>query len=230
MKVWQIRLKLYLLQDISVNRIQTAVTSFIDFSFRKNEHFIQMHKENIFKNYVYDLPYPIERDKVYKQGNVYTLTIRTIDARMAAHFLEVCANNYTKEMKGLTAEIRMIPKKHIDYIYNITTAVLKDELGYWRKYMTIDDFEDRLKINLIKKWNFLGGERIDENFLLCTFLEFKNNVPIAVEYKNIKLLGDKFLMHISNHPIAQDLAYMALGTGVLEMNSRGFGFVNYRWL
>lgn len=230
MKVWQIRLKLYFLRDISVNQIQTAVTSFIDFSFKENKYLIQRHNENAYKNYSFDLPYPIERDKMYKQGNIYTLTIRTIDANLASHFLEVCVNTYTPQIKGLTAEIRMIPQKHIDYIYNLTTAVMKNENGYWRKYMTAEDFENRLKINLIKKWNSFCGEKLDENFPLCTFLEFKNDIPIAVEYKNIKLLGDKFLMQISEHPTAQDLSYMALGTGILEMNSRGFGFVNYRWL
>ena len=29
--------------------------------------------------------------------------------------------------------------------------------------------------------------------------------------------------------MAQELAYMAMGTGVLEANSRGFGFVNDKW-
>ena len=37
-------------------------------------------------------------------------------------------------------------------------------------------------------------------------------------------------MHVADNEMAQKLAYLALGTGVLEMNSRGFGFVNYRWL
>jgi len=29
---------------------------------------------------------------------------------------------------------------------------------------------------------------------------------------------------------AQELAYMAIGTGIGEMNARGQGFVNFRWL
>ena len=36
--------------------------------------------------------------------------------------------------------------------------------------------------------------------------------------------------NISDDKLAQDLAYMALGTGLLEVNSRGAGFTNYRWL
>ena len=61
-------------------------------------------------------------------------------------------------------------------------------------------------------------------------LEFLNEGPIVMEYKNVKLLGDKVRLQIADNDSAQKLAYMSLGTGLLEMNSRGAGFVNYRWL
>ena len=61
-------------------------------------------------------------------------------------------------------------------------------------------------------------------------LEFLNQGPIVMEYKNVKLLGDKVRLQIADNDSAQKLAYMSLGTGLLEMNSRGAGFVNYRWL
>ena len=92
------------------------------------------------------------------------------------------------------------------------------------------DFEKRLKENLIKKYNNLSDEKLDEDFELYTGLEFKNRKPIANEYKGIKLLGDKVSLNISENKTAQDLAYMCLGTGLLEMNARGYGFCNYRWL
>ena len=96
--------------------------------------------------------------------------------------------------------------------------------------MSVSKFEERLKVNLIKKWNRFTGEQIDEDFPLFTTLEFLNRKPIAMNYKTVRLLGDKVRLQITEHETAQRLAYMALGTGVLEMNSRGAGFVNYRWL
>ena len=50
------------------------------------------------------------------------------------------------------------------------------------------------------------------------------------DYKNIHLLGDKISIEIAQNERAQKLAYLALGTGVLENNSRGFGFMNYEYL
>ena len=71
---------------------------------------------------------------------------------------------------------------------------------------------------------------MEEEFSLFTGVEFLNKCPVATEYKGIKLLGDKLRLHIADNTSAQSLAYMALGTGILEMNARGFGFVNYRWI
>lgn len=219
-----------MLQDIAVNQMQTKLTAFIDKGFGCNEKLLHMHEKNKYKNYCYDLPYPIEKDRVYKKGKIYTVTIRTIDPQLAKHFQEVCVNQYTNEIKGLTAEIRIIPKKRIEMLYTLTPVVLKDDKGYWRDHMSIEGFENRLKVNLIKKWNRFEDDKLQEDFQLCTLLEFLNDGPIGIEYKNIKLPGDKLRIQIADNENAQKLAFMSLGTGLLEMNSRGAGFVNYRWL
>lgn len=230
MQVYQIRIKLYMLTDVALNRIQTNLTAFIDKGFLENEELLQMHEENRFKNYCYDLPYPVEKDKIYKKGKIYTVTVRTIDSKLAKYFQEVCVNSYIDEVKGLTSEIRIIPKKVIDSLYTLTPVILKDDKGYWRKHMQLAEFENQLKVNLIKKWNSFTGEKLSEDFSLYTLLEFLNETPIPMEYKSIKLLGDKIRLQIADNETAQKLAYMALGTGLLSMNSRGAGYVNYRWL
>lgn len=230
MQVFQIRIKLYLLQDIPADQIQTRLTALIDKGFYLDEELSQTHEVNRFKNYCYDLPYPIEKDGQYKKGKIYTVTIRTIDGRMAEYFHEVCVNQFTAEMKALTAEIRILPKKAIQTLYTLTPAVVKDEKGYWRSHMSLAEYEKRLKNNLVKKWNYFQKDKMEEDFQLYTLLEFLNDKPIGMEYKNIRLLGDKLRLQMSDHEAAQNLAYMSLGTGILEMNSRGCGFVNYRWL
>lgn len=230
MNVYQIRIKLYFLKNIAVNEIREKLTAFIDKRFCIDQKLLKMHEENRYKGYVHDLPYPIEKDKIYKQGKVYTITIRTIDSELARYFHEVCVNSYTEEIKGLTAEIRILPKKIIESVYTLTPAVLKDEQGYWKDHMNLEQFGRRLTVNLIKKWNYFTGEKLSEDFSLYTLLELLNEGPIVAEYKGVKLLGDKIRLQIADNVSAQSLAYMALGTGICEMNSRGLGFLNYRWL
>lgn len=228
--IYTVRIKVYIIVDTPVEEIRGAVTEFLDSGLAVDPQFAELHKQNRYKYYCYDSLYPIEKDKVYKKNQIYTLTIRTLDANLAKYFSEYVVNTYTDKLKGLTAQVRVIPKKHIDVMYTLTPAILKCESGYWKDEMTVEQYEERLKANLIKKWNEFHGEKIQEDFELFTGVEFLSKCPVASQYKGIKLLGDKIRIHVADNEMAQKLAYMALGSGVLEMNSRGFGFVNYRWL
>lgn len=96
--------------------------------------------------------------------------------------------------------------------------------------MSLEEFEKRLKDNLIKKYKFFTGNDIDENLPLYNLIEFKNKVPVKMPYKSINLLGDKIVLEIAQNKQAQELAYLALGVGLLENNSRGFGFVNFKYM
>lgn len=229
-KTYAIRIKLYMLEDIGAEDIQTRVAEFIDSGLVAQEELAALHKENCFKYYCFDQPYPLEKDKVYRKDKIYTLTIRTTDQRLAKYFLDDLPNTYTIRLKGLTAQLRILPRKHIDVIYTLTPAILKCPSGYWKDEMNLEQYEERLKVNLIKKWNAFHGEKLEENFEFSKGIEFLNNGPIGCKYKGIRLLGDKIQVHIEDNKMAQELAYFALGTGVLENNARGSGFVNYRWL
>lgn len=230
MTVYNIRIKIYLIKDLPAEKVRGAVTEFLDSGLGADLKFAEFHKKNKYKYYSYDRLYPIEEDKVYKKDRIYTLTIRTLDINLAKYFAEYVVNTYTDKLKGLTAQVRIIPQKHIDVLYTLTPAILKCGSGYWKDEMTVEDYEERMKINLIKKWNEFHGEKIQEDFELFHGLEFLNKCPIADEYKGIKLLGDKIRVHVADNEMAQKLSYMALGSGLLEVNSRGYGFVNYRWL
>lgn len=230
MKVYEIKVKLFLLKDILINDIQSELAKFIDKSLAKEVEWLEFHNKNEFKNYCFDSMYPLATDRIYKSGNIYTLTIRTTNSRLADYFNTSLDNEYNSVIKGLTTEIRIIPKKIIEKIYSLTPLIIKDDSGYWKENLSLEEFENRIKSNLIKKYNQLNKTKIDEDFDLYTSLTFKNKKPCAVRCKNIKLLGDKISINISDDPIAQELAYMALGTGVCELNSRGSGFMSYRWL
>lgn len=228
--VYQIRLKLILLENIATNKIQEKITAFIDSGFKSDEKWITFHEQNKFKYYCYDQLYPVEKDKLYKKEKIYTLTIRTIDLELAKYFKLICVDNHTKEIKGLVAEIKVLPKKLLKTVYTLTPMIIKTEKGYWKEAISFTEFEQRLKNNLIKKWNAYNQEKIDEDFDLYTMIELKNKKPIAMEYKNIKLLGDKVQIQVADNKCAQSLWYFALGVGLGEMNARGCGFLNYRWL
>lgn len=228
MKVIQIRIKILLKENIHVSDIQPKVCGLIDYSFSKRKELLDMHNENKYKFYCFDFPYPAERDQVYKKGKIYTLTIRTVDFDLAEFFSNSLLDVQTRFIKALSSEVKILPQKPIEKIYSLTPAIIKNDTGYWRDNMSMDDYEKRLKENLIKKYNIIADTKMDEDFKLFDKIELKNRKPISVKYKKIKLLGDKVNLYIADNDRAQVLAYMAIGCGIMEMNSRGCGFVNYK--
>jgi len=230
MKVYEISILTFLMTNIESNDAFVAINRFIDSGLAQDKDFLELHNQNKYKNYCFCSFYPLEKDKIYKSGQNYTIRIRTIDPNLAKYFQEKLVHFYNRDIKGLTSKIRILPQKPIDQIYSLTPAVLKTEEGYWRNQVSLNEFERRLKENLIKKYNNIMDTNIDENFQLYTSVEFTNRKPVAINYKGRKILGDKIKMHISHDETAQNLAYMSLGTGLLEMNSRGAGYMNVKWI
>jgi CRISPR-associated endoribonuclease Cas6 len=230
MKVFQIRVKLYLLQEINVIDIQERLCSLLDETLSNDSYLLELHQENKYKNYTFSQLFPIEPDKLYKKGKIYTLTIRTVNPSLTKYFSEILPDFSNDYFKGLEVENICINQKILEKIYSITPCIIKDKQGYWKKYMTLEQYEERIKVNLVKKYNYIHNTEIDENFQLFTSIIVKNRIPIGVKYKDITLLGDKIQATVASNIQAQVLCHMALGTGILENNARGSGFINFRYL
>lgn len=230
MKVFMLTVKSYLNQDISKNNSLEEIGKLVDKVLSNNSDFLELHQKNCFKYYCFNGLYPIEEDKVYKADNIYSFQLRTVDKDLAMYLSNEITNHFTSNIKVLKVDLKIINQKHIDKLYSMTPTILKTEKGYWRGNLSSTDFEDRLKINLIKKYNSYTGEKINEDFPLFTAIEFNNKKPIATNYKNIKILGDKINLTIADDEVSQKIAHFALGAGVLELNSRGLGFMGFRWL
>ncbi len=230
MKVFEMKLKVYLLKDIETEKLLAREAGFIDSALAKESKWLDYHEENQFKNYCFNGCYPLEREGVYKKDKIYTITIRTVDAKLAKYFYEVLKDHHNPFMKGLTIEGRILPQKRIREIYSLTPVIQKSDDGYWKNQMSLDEFEKHLFENAIKKYKQYTGEDLNEDFQLYTGFCFLNKNPIPNEYKKIRLLGDKINLKIADEEQAQKIAYFLLGTGICELNSRGFGYCNYRWV
>lgn len=228
--VYENKLKVYLLEDIPLANMLAEETKYIDSALSKETKRTEFHKKNEYKMYCFGGLYPIEKDGVYKKGQIYTIIIRTVNMQLASYLSDSLKNHYTTAMKGLTSEIGMLPKKVINEIYTLTPVIVKTEAGYWKGHLSFEEYEKHLFANVVKKYNAYCGAKMDEDFDLYTSICFLNKKPIATGYKNIRLLGDKIALKIADNKSAQDLAYFLLGTGIGEMNGRGFGFCNSSWL
>ena len=227
--VYNLNCKVYLLQNIELINMLQEISHMVDVALCSTDTMIKFHEENQFKNYCISGFKEIERDRIYKEGKVYSFSIRCISKEFAEFLCRQLSKADTNTMKGLVCDYKVIPHMYIDRLYTVTPAVVQiQEGGYWRNKITIDEYERLLFENSVKKYNSITGNKLNENFKLYDTITFLNKVPIKTNYKSIQLLGDKIEMTINSDERAQAVAYMLLGTGALLKNSRGYGFVYYR--
>lgn len=229
MKIYELTLKIYLLKDINQDEALEKVSELIDGSLSKDKTFLDFHNRNEFKFYNFNSLHKIENDGIYRRGRIYSVRIRTAKEEIADFFRKNLSNQCTEYIKSLEILTKKIQNNLIEKIYSITPIVIKTESGYWKGRVSIDEFEKRLRENLIKKYNSCFGEKLNEDFELFERIEFLNQKPISSKYKNINILGDKLEIHISSNETAQKLALLSLGVGLGEMSSRGYGYVNYKF-
>lgn len=229
MKILSYEVKVYVLKDIPNALLMQKQCELIDTCYANDPVWSRWHQVNQFKNYSFSGCIPLEATKVYGEGKVYSFTLRTVNEELGQLFMSNLQNAYTPFLKVLTIQSRILPQVQLAKIYTLTPCMLKTDHGYWRTIMNLDAFEKRLIENLIKKYNHITNTKIDEDFLFFSHIKFDNHKPVAVPYKNIKLLGDKITLMVEPNPSAQKLAYTALGCGLLEAGSRGFGFCGYKF-
>ena len=230
-KVFQIDCKVYLLKDITFHNLFSEIATYVDKTLSTDKDLLDFHRATGYKYYVLSGFKELEKDKCYKAGKLYTFSIRCIKEELCNFFLRKLGEGKTETMKGLITTMKVIPRRPIEKLYTITPALIKLEgEGYWRGTLSLDQYEKRLNDNSVKKFQQLTGVKIDDNFRFYDGIKFLNQKPISNYYakKDISLLGDKLELYISNDEQSQKIAYMLLGTGVLENNSRSYGYLNYK--
>lgn len=230
MLVYEYKCKIIFKKSLKYENFSEKMANFIDCVISKNENFLRLHKSTEYKNYVFDMAYKPEKNKIYNIEKIYTVRIRTINKELAQYFYENMRFKCSEYIYCIGGEIKIIPQKIFEKVYTLTPALIKSKEGYWRESINISEYEERIKINLIKKYNNFTGDKINEDFKLYDIIEFKNEKPVKFNYKGKVFLGDKLNFIVSKNETAQKLWYMSLGTGILENNSRGCGFVNYRYI
>nr|WP_320024518.1 CRISPR-associated endoribonuclease Cas6 [uncultured Acetobacterium sp.] len=229
MKILSYEVKIYVLKDISNTLLMQKQCELIDTCFANDATWSVWHEKNQFKNYSFAGLTPLEAKKIYREGNVYSFTLRTVNEELGQLFMTNLQNAYTPFLKVLTIKSKLLPQVQLAKIYTLTPCILKTDNGYWRTVINLDTFERRLRENLTKKYNLITNTKIDEDFTFFSHIKFDSHKPIAVPYKNVNLLGDKVTLMVEPNPSAQKLAYTALGCGLLEAGSRGFGFCGYKF-
>lgn len=231
MKYFLIKLKVCIIKDIPKNIGNYYIAKFVDNALRPD--FEDLHNKNCFKNYVISDLFPGKKE--YKAGEMCSITVRTINESLKDHFLKTLPVTRTEFFTGLFLEQVSTINENDFLIQELKASTpvvvrLAETGDYWKKVIDVEKYLELLKINLIKKYNsFFTDEKLENNFELFTGVNFINPKPLFPYVKeNIKICGDRMVLSIANNSTAQKLAFLSLGVGLGELNSRGFGYLSYK--
>ncbi len=222
MQYYNIKVAVLLKNDTQAFENYEKISKLISASMLKDQTLKQLHEENRYKNYVFCNLYPIEKDGVYKAGNIYTFQIRTIDFKLGLKIKQVLNNFQNEEFKVIVSDLETSTQRKINTLATLTPAIITSDKGDYLINNDMQLVKERILANAQKKYNQLYNEKIDMDFIKS--IKQINNKPIKIPYKSINILGYKFEIEVKDDPISQNLAYLILSVGLLEKNAEGFGF------
>ena len=227
MLVFELPMQIYFLAPVPAEQVSGRIARLLDGALEKNGP--GGAQKSLFWPYTFDQPCPLEAEHIYLEGKIYTVRIRTVSQELAEFFIRRLPGAGNDCIHVLSGQLRLIPRCLLERVHSLTPVVVKTERGYWRNQMQLVEYEERLKENLIRKYNFFQHASLSGDFLLFRDIAFMNRKPVRVAQSDIALLGDKVCLTAAGNDTAQELLYMALGTGMGENNARGCGFLGYRF-
>lgn len=243
MKIFELRCIAYLKQDIAFDESFDCISKFINYSICQKEEYVLKHNKNVFNNYCFGSFMPIQIDKLYKKGNTYNFTIRTIDEKFATELVNLLRVNINNPfLQIVQVERRDIKPFFISELYSATPVIMslkKEDISSYQLFWTLEksgdiiELQNQLQDNLLKKYEEFFGKKLEVNQNFIQLLEVKNQKPQSIYFtttkneiqKRVRLLGNKFRIVPNEDEISQKLAFLTLGVGLGEKSSYGGGFM-----
>ncbi|HML32869.1 MULTISPECIES: hypothetical protein [Sporomusa] len=184
----------------------------------------ELHGQRVLKGYSFCNLYPREPDKVYKQGRVYLFHIRAfeLDLLLKLKYL-------LPQLKvGIVAtEIRNFSYRPIVRLKSLTPAVATVDNRSWTRDNGLKLLMERICVNALKKHRAFIAEMDEPSENFIESIQLINDKPIKIPYKANSFLGHKLIIGVKSDPVSQQLAFAAIGAGLLEKNAIGMGYCMY---
>lgn len=214
-----------------------AIAKYINYSLRQDRYYLNRYGNDELKPYCFGGFYPIQKDKIYKQGDIHKFTIRTIDEKLANLLIESLKSN-TNNKSFQVLEVKKISKNKfkVSEIYSATPVIVSSSLNkkgyplYWtvQKDGDINRLQEKLNKSLIDKYNNFYESDLEYEYNFIEKIELKNRVPQNIYIqrydKELTLFGNKFKIIPKDDDHSQKLAFLALSLGLGESTKHGGGF------
>ncbi len=232
MKYIELVCTVYLKKDIEFKWSFEVISKYISFSMAQDSKLKRVHEGKDFKHYVFGGLLPVECDKIYKKGNSYRFSIRSLDEYLIDTLSKKLRENINYQyLQVIQTDKRKVKQFFISELYTATPTVITTENGmFWtmEKDGDILRLQKQLHDNLEKKYKAFYRKELQTEQNFIQMIEIKNKVPQNIEIKKdgkrVRFFGNKFRIVPNEDEVSQKLAFLALGAGLGEKNSFGGGF------
>lgn len=188
-----------------------------------------LHTKTNFKYYTFSNLYPATINEDYQANKVYSFNLHTLNRefffKIRGKLFEV--NNDMFEVIGV--QVSVIKQTYINAIETVTPAIavmgkVDNHIKHWN--MSEHGFpiiKSRILSNTKNKYEKFYDKKLPDDFDFIRSLQLHRDKPSVYYYKGAKMLCHKFTLHIKEDFISQEMAFLILGSGLLEKTSIGFG-------
>lgn len=222
MNCFNLKITLLLKQDLRNVETYEKISNLISYAMLKDKNLKEIHETNTFKNYVFCSLYPVQKDGIYKQNNIYSFDLRGLEFTKIMKLKQVMTGLENDYFKIIQINLKTHEQIKINKLVTLTPAIITTPKGDYDIKEDMDLVKNRILANTQKKYKNIYDTTVDIDFIKS--IKKTNRQPIKIPYKNINMLGNKFEIEVKEDPMSQNLAYLAMSVGILEKNSIGFGF------
>ena len=185
MKYFELRCVVYLKNDIPFKNSFDAISKYISYSMAQEASLKELHnRECVFKHYNFGNFYPIEKSQVYKKGQSYSFTLRSLDEGFIDSLSKtLIANINNPNFLVVEAYKKSIKQFFISELYSATPVVVSVENGiFWtlEKDRDISKLQKQLHDNLERKYQSFYKEPIKSVQNFIQLFDIKNIKPQSI--------------------------------------------------
>ncbi len=222
MRIFNLKVKVVLKQDLKNEETYEKISNLISYAMLKDETLKTIHEKNTYKNYVFCSLYPVQKDGIYKQNQIYSFDLRGLEFTKIMKLKQVMTGFEDNYFKIIQINLQNHEQIKINKLVTLTPAIITTPKGDYDIKDDMDLVKNRILANMQKKYKNIYSTEVNIDFIKD--IKKTNRKPIKIPYKNINMLGNKFEIEVKDDPMSQNLAYLAVSIGILEKNSIGFGF------
>ena len=195
MKYFELICKAYMKKNVEFQTSFEALSKYISFSMY-HDGVGETHKKEGFKHYAFGGLLPVEKEKIYQQGAIYTFSIRSLDEAFIDTLSTTLRQNINNEnLLVIETHKKIISSFFITELYSATPVIVSIDNGkYWTMQESGDivQLQKQLHDNLEKKYQTFFGEplHVKDNFIQLFFSYTISRYPFGTSFgvrKYVKL-------------------------------------------